>query len=287
LLLARGENKNLFKNYLFYLEENMSNKIGVMSTTYAHYKLEDALSGIANGGFKYVELASIIFPGCIYNDHVFIDSGDIKKSVKLCKEYGVSIIAICFHGRLMKENAIENFKKCIDVADILEVGNVSSGTGEVKTEEDEKRFYEEISLLGEYASGKHINIFLEIHDSWFCNGKAADKIIKKIGLKNIKINYDTANVIYYGDTRPENDIKYTLPNLGHVHLKDKRGGYKIYDFPALGEGEIDFKDIFKTLKNYDGPMCVEIELDGSKHSLDELDEAVKKSFDFLKGFGLV
>jgi len=261
----------------------MKNIIGVMSSTYVHYGLSDALRGIANSGFKYIELCSI--PGMM--DHVFFDADDIKKCGKLCKEYGIKILGIGAHERLMKEDAVKNFKKCIDLAGDLEVGYITTGTGNVESEEDRIKFYREISLLGEYAAKRNISICLEIHGDWLNNGKVATDVVKDINMGNIKINYDTANVIFYGNTRPEKDIKNALGNLGYVHLKDKRGGYKVWDFPALGEGEIDFKVIFEALQEYKGPMCVEIELDGKEHSLEEVDEAVKTSYLFLKDFGLV
>ncbi|NQT65971.1 MAG: sugar phosphate isomerase/epimerase [Actinobacteria bacterium] len=264
----------------------MNNKIGVMSTTYSNYDLEYALKGIANGGFKYIELSSVIVPGQFYKEHVFIDPNDIKMSAKLCKKYGITIVAVCAHGRLMMDNAVENFKKCIDAVNDLEVSYINTGTGDVENEKDQRRFYEEISLLGEYAAKKNITICLEIHDAWFSNGRVASEIVRKIGMENIKINYDTANVIYFGDTRPEDDIQNTLGNLGLVHLKDKRGGYNVWDFPALGEGEIDFKAIFNALKNYNGPMLVEIEFTEEKQPLEEVDKAVKKSYEFLKNFDL-
>jgi len=267
---------------------NQKNIIGVVSSTYAYYDLENMLEGISNAGFKYVELASILFPGQTYKEHVFIDSDNAKKSAELCDKYGITIIAICAHGRLMKDNAIENFKKCINTANELGVSYVCTGTGNVRNKEDKKRFYKEISVLGEYAANKNINICLEIHDGWFCNGKIATEVVKKIGMDNIKINYDTANVIYYGNVRPEEDIKNVInENLGHVHLKDKRGGYKIWDFPPLGEGEIDFEVIFNELKNYSGTMCVEIEFDGKRHQLKKINNAVKNSYEFLKSFNLI
>ena len=264
----------------------MENKVGVISTTYSHYDLKDALEGITGAGFKYIELATIFFPGQLYKDHVFDERGDYKKCAELCKKFNVEIIAICAHGRLMKDDGIKRFKKCIDVANDLGVWCVSTGTGEIKSENDKKRFYNDIRILGEYAAKKDVMICIEIHNAWFSNGKAANQIINEIGMDNIKINYDTANVIFYGDTRPENDIKYALDNIAHLHLKDKRGGYKVWDFPALGEGEIDFNVIINALKDYDGSICVEIEFDGKQHPLEELNKAVKKSYEFLRNFDL-
>lgn len=261
----------------------MKNVVGVMSSTYVHYGLEEALEGIASAGFKYVELATI--PGMM--DHVFFDTSDPRISGKLCKEYGLTLLAIGAHERLMKEDAMETFKTCIDIAHELGVHYITTGTGDVESADDRERFYKEISLLGEYAAKRDVNICLEIHGDWLSNGRAGAEIVKKIGMRNIKINYDTANTVFYGNTRPEEDIKNALDCLGYVHLKDKRGGYKVWDFPALGEGEIKFNPILEVLRDYDGPIAVEIEFDGKERPLAEINGAVKKSYKFLQGFGLV
>ena len=90
------------------------------------------------------------------------------------------------------------------------------------------------------------------------------EVIKKINSPWIRINYDTGNVIFYGGVRPEEDVVAALPYLAHIHLKDKRGGKKVWDFPPIGMGEIDFPRIFEILleQGYSGPISVEIEVLG-------------------------
>ena len=49
----------------------------------------------------------------------------------------------------MKENSVENFKKVLDFAGLAGVKFVTTDTGEVKTKEDEKKFYSIIKELGD------------------------------------------------------------------------------------------------------------------------------------------
>jgi sugar phosphate isomerase/epimerase len=46
-----------------------------------------------------------------------------------------------------------------------------------------------------------------------------------------------------------------------VHLKDKRGGKGVLDFPPLGEGELDIPAMLGDLKDagFSGPVSMEIE----------------------------
>jgi L-ribulose-5-phosphate 3-epimerase len=260
----------------------MKNKIGVITSTYVHNTVEEALDGIVTAGFRYVELITV--PGFV--EHIILSKQDMEKTLELCKKYGLELFSIAGHGRLMKKDAIENFKKLIDAADSINVKYIDTDTGDVKDDNDKKTFYKEIKILGDYAKDKGITIGLEIHGDWCNNGKIASEIIQRINHPNIKITYDTANTIFYGNIRPEEDIKHAIPFLGYVHLKDKKGGYKIWDFPALGDGTVNFKKIFKMLEKYEGPMCIEVELDGKENPLNIINEAVKKSYNFLKNFNL-
>jgi len=52
--------------------------------------------------------------------------------------------------------------------------------------------------------------------------------------------------------------------VANVHLKDMRGGKGDWDFPAIGDGHVDFGRVLEILRDagYDGPYAVEIEFTG-------------------------
>ena len=109
-------------------------------------------------------------------------------------------------------------------------------------------------------------------------------MVNEIQSPFVGINYDTGNAIFYGNVRPEEDIISCLPWIVHIHLKDKRGGYKVWDFPALGKGEVDFGKILGLLppEKRSIPISVEIEFDGKfDHTKDFVDQAVQESFAYL------
>ena len=266
----------------------MKNILGALTTTYGYYKLEDALEGISKAGFKYIEIASS--PGIL--DHIIpipenMKRLDYRKVLENCKNYGINIYAVAGHTRI-ERNAIDDFKKVIDFASIAGIKLVNTGTGDINGKKDENRFYSIMERLAEYAREKEVVICLEMHGSWCNTGKKGAKIIETIKHPNVKLTYDTANVIYYSNAKPEEDIKEAIPYLGNLHLKDHgTGKMKDYNFPQLGEGIINFDKVFNSLKDYSGPIGVEIELDGEKHSLDEVNNCVKKSYDFLGKYKLL
>lgn len=266
----------------------MKNKIGVVSSTYAKYKTEEILEGVSKAGFKYIELAS----APAYFEHIiprpeFATKEDAKNLVNLCKKYGLELYCIASHTRMMKENDVDNLKKVLDYAEFAEVNYITTDAGEVNSKKEEDEFYKKMSELGEYAKRKNVIICLEMHGNWLNNGKIGAEVIKKIGNENVKLNYDTGNVMFYGKVKAEEDIINALPYMGFMHLKE-RPDKPEWNFPALGEGKLDIKKIFKLIKDYKGLISIEIEFtENANPTLEQTNEAVKKSYDFLKKLGVL
>ncbi|MHB8277129.1 MAG: sugar phosphate isomerase/epimerase family protein [Candidatus Humimicrobiaceae bacterium] len=254
--------------------------LSLVSSTYFNYSMEYALSGAKDAGFENIDLAYV-------NNKTghLITEKNIQKNLSLCNKYSIKLFAIAAHDCLLRKNGFEDFKNLINIADFLGVRYITTGSGKINSKDDEKIFLNDINKLGHYADDKKITICIETAGDWIENGEVLAKMMHKVHSKNVKINYDAANVVFYSDSNPVEDIKYTLPYLGYIHLKDKRGGYKVWDFPALGEGSIDFIKIMDILKDYNVPFSVEIEFDGKEHTLTEINNAVKKSYKFLEAIG--
>jgi sugar phosphate isomerase/epimerase len=80
-----------------------------------------------------------------------------------------------------------------------------------------------------------------------------------------------------------------VPHLKHIHLKDKRGGARVWDFPAVGEGHVNFWGLFKILEQegYTAPFSVEIEFSGLPWPpLAEVHRSMKVSYATLSALGL-
>ena len=88
-------------------------------------------------------------------------------------------------------------------------------------------------------------LVLETHGKEHGTGEKLARIVRKIGSARVKLNYDTANVIFYGGVNPVQDLKTCLAETAYIHIKDKGGRDDVWDFPALGKGHIDFPAIFE------------------------------------------
>ena len=266
----------------------MNNKIGVVTSTYPNYNADEALAGVSAASFKYVELASA--PS--YFEHILprpeeAKESDVQDLLKKCASYNLDLYCIAGHTRLLTENGVAKFNSVLDYANTAAVRFVTTDVGEIKVEDDKRRFYNDIAQIADYAQSKNVIVCLEMHGSWCNNGKTGAEIIQKVNHPNIRLNYDIANVSFYGGVWAVDDIKYALPYMDFMHIKEVGSELKKCDFPALGEGKVDFNKIMELIKDYTGPISVEIEFDGKERSLEEINTAVKKSHSFLSELGYV
>jgi len=269
------------------IEKNKKD-FGVFMGDYYNYGIVNSIKGISKAGFKYVELCS--YTGLL-PDPIDITDDDIENLTRTLSDNKITAFSWYYYkgGKdiFIKEKVLSQFKRAFEIANFLKISHITTDADEVKDTADEKEFYKYINEIGDMASEYSIKLSIDIHGYWFCNGKEASRIIKIINNPNIGINYCTGNAIYYGNANPEEDIKYAIPNLFKVHIKDSSGIYHDYNFPALGEGKVDFSIILNELKDFYGPHIAEIELRNQGEPLSEINEAFKKSYDFLNKMKLV
>ncbi|MGC8778507.1 MAG: sugar phosphate isomerase/epimerase family protein [Candidatus Caldatribacteriaceae bacterium] len=256
--------------------------LAVSTNTYHGFSLAEALSGISKAGFRFVELA------CVkgWTNHFDLEgySGeDLKDLKQMLHSLGLQVISLSAHSNLATQDGVVYLQKALRFASVIGAQVVNTGT--VEREEEKDICLHNLGILAQSAEAVGVRIGLEIHGDFLKSGQRARELMQEVRSPFVGINYDTGNAIFYGDTRPEEDITFCLPWIVHVHLKDKRGGYKVWDFPALGKGEVDFQKIlaFLSEKKRTIPLSVEIEFDGKfDHSREFVDEAVQESFAYLQ-----
>jgi len=271
----------------------MNQKVGATTSCYTGFDLQQAVEGISKAGLKYVEL-SAMFVVCDHKgdlaEHVmpeFMDDEDVIALQKQLSASSLTPMSISGHVDLVRSEDVAALKRRIDLAARIGATIVNTKTGDPASAEETKAFFRNVAEAAEYAKDKKIVIGLETSGKYFNTAEKVVPILKKINSDYIRLNYDTANTIYYENVRPEEDIEYGMEYMVHIHLKDKIGGKEDYDFPALGKGNIDFDKIFSIMAkhNYSGPLSIEIEFDG-KHgeTVEDVDKALQDSCAFLKQF---
>lgn len=268
----------------------MKRIVGVNSNTYHGYSIQDAIAGIGAAGFKYVELTAT--KG--WTEHVF----PTMSFDKLCKiKYelkagGMIPFSMSGHCNLMDRDRLEDFVLNIKLAAFFGCHYIISSIGEAhlkdKAQVSDCEVAGHIKEIVPYLEEYDLMLGIENHGR-HGTGKRLKTIVDMVDSARVMINYDTANAIFYGNVDLEEDIKSCIGSIGHIHLKDKAGANDEWNFPAIGKGKIDFKMIVDKLEkaHNDCPLSIEIEFtkDGAK-DLDEVNRAVRDSYDYLKTLGL-
>jgi len=149
--------------------------------------------------------------------------------------------------------------------------------------------YEALTRAGDAAARHGVTIVLETHPDLGTNGAVAAVTMRAVNHPNVRVNWDPANVYYYNencDGRREFDL--ALPYVAAVHLKDTGGGFHAWDFPALGEGVVDFGYILGRLKEtgFRGPCTMEIEgVKDERLTPGQYVARVQKSVEHLRALG--
>lgn len=267
----------------------MADRLAVSTNTYHSYSLDEALRGIAAAGFTSVELSSV--PG--WTEHVPRDADDdeLHRIGERVSRYGLTAISLSGHSDLVSDTGIAEFRKALHIAKVLGIRYVTTSTGGHDASSagslDEQRagFLEWIRPLADEAAVDGIQICLETHGGISTTGALAAELVQLIDRPNVGINYDTANVIFYGGVRPETDITAAAPLINHLHIKDQIGGPGVWNFPAIGTGEVDFAPIFHAVDGvrFTGPCSIEIEFQGEPWPpLDTVETALRTSLAFLR-----
>ena len=268
----------------------MKHIIAVNSNCYHGYTIEEAIDSISSAGFHYIELTAT--KG--WTEHVFPNMSfaylwEVKDRLK---NVGLTPFSMSGHCNLMDRERISDFIANIRLAAFFDCDYIVSSIGEahlkdntvVSNKEAAEHIRELIPILEEFS----LTLVLENHGE-HATGKIIKSIVELVDSPRVLVNYDTANVIYYAEVDPLDDIPSCIDKIGYMHIKDKIGGFQEWNFPALGKGHVNFPKILDLLDKADNscPLSIEIEFtkDGSKNLI-EVDQAVRDSYAYLAGLGL-
>lgn len=269
----------------------MERIIAVNSNCYHGYTIEEALIGIKDAGFHFIELtATKGWTEHVFPDHSFEYLCGLKSKMKAMN---IKPIALSGHCNLMDKERINDFILNIKLATFFGCDYIVSSVGEAHLKDKEKTsnevLAENIKTLITYLEEDNMTLVIEAHGE-HSTGGALKEIIDLVDSERVKINYDTANVIFYGGVNPVEDIDMCIDDVAYMHIKDKAGPEKEWNFPTLGKGRIDFPGIFNKLskKHNNCPLSIEIEFTSKgPKNLEEINEAVRESAEYLIGLGYV
>jgi L-ribulose-5-phosphate 3-epimerase len=254
--------------------------------SYYTYTFEQALEGLAGAGYRAVELTAV--PGATEHVDVHGDPGAVRAQLE---RFGLEAVSISGHSDLTTGDGLQHGLAVVDWAARfgLPVVNTAIG-GHAHVEESEEAFLRNIGPLADAAEAAGVIVALEIHGDLMASGERSIPLLDRIGHPAVKVNYDTANVEFYSGVHAEDDLPAIADRVAHVHLKDTTGGKGVWNFPALGEGRVDFGRVVEILSaaGFEGPYSVEVEFrdDQPWPPLEGVSEAMRASRETLAAHGL-
>ena len=227
------------------------------SIIFLPYTLEEALRGLARAGFTNVEIGAV--KGFL--EHLDPDDPDVDGCRRLLEEHGLTCVSMSGHAQLHTDLGKQRLRNVLAAGKELGIKVLNTFTGDAESPEEVEAFRQNVRELSDEAEAVGIRLCIETDSNLLPTAEIGRKILEELDRDWVQFNYDAGNVRYYTGAVPEQDIEFALPRLGHIHVKDQRGGKGVADFPPLGEGEVDIPLILRRLREtgFSGPASMEIE----------------------------
>lgn len=251
-------------------------KIGNMIHFAEREKLEKYFEQLVFFGFDNCQLGS-------WNPKDWTDENALMVK-ELCEKYGVTISAFwCgwsgpvvwdfYDGQLTlglvppeyRQMRVEQLCAGADWAKKLGVTDVITHMGFIPENPNDPQFAPFCIAVRTVAG------HLKKNDQWllFETGQETPvtmmRCFEKVNMDNLGINLDTANLILYGRANPVDALDVFGKYVRNIHAKDgfyPTNGHSLGKEVRLGDGKVDFKALFKKLKElqYDGYVTIEREI---------------------------
>jgi L-ribulose-5-phosphate 3-epimerase len=263
-------------------------KIGVLVSL--HKEPEPEIKKVADLGLRSCQICS--WAPDDWNDEVG------KKLSEACAKYGVEVSTFwsgCTGPYIWnfiegpgtiglvppqyREMRVAELKKAADFAAKFKLPSITTHVGFIPEDPNDPKFAGTVEACSQVASHcKKLGIGF-----WFESGQETPvtllRTIQKIGLDNLGINFDTANVILYGKANPVDAIDVFGKYVRNTHIKDgfyPTDGMNLGNEAPLGKGKVDFAQVVKKLKKlgYSGPLTIEREISGDQQ-IKDIKKAIK------------
>jgi sugar phosphate isomerase/epimerase len=209
-------------------------------------------------------------------------------------KYGVEATALSEHGpgqrvfdfydgpgtigiipRATREARIRNLKLAADIAQECGIPSIHTHCGFIPENPNDPFYIEAVIAVKEIASycGERGRSFL-------CEtGEETPitllRLIHDVGLNNVFVNLDLANLILYGKGNPVDAMDVIGHLVRGIHAKDglfPTNPRNLGEEVAIGKGRVDFPAMFERLRrvNYKGPITIERETEGAEQREDIL-----------------
>ncbi|HEY7209251.1 MAG TPA: sugar phosphate isomerase/epimerase family protein [Bryobacteraceae bacterium] len=175
-----------------------------------------------------------------------------------------------------RQARIDALKLAADVAEGANVPAIHTHCGFLPENPNDSDYKEGIAAIKEVAAYCKARGRMFLFETGQETPVTLLRAIHDIGLDNVGINLDMANLILYGNGNPVDAMDVFGSFVRGTHAKDglfptdpRNLGREV----AIGKGKVDFRKVIEKLKavNYSGPLTIEREISGPEQKKDILD----------------
>lgn len=272
-----------------------NNRIGIYEKAIpTNFEWKDKIKVAKTAGFDFIEIS--------------IDESDYRLKrlnwtleerqnlVFLLKENNIVLESMCLSGHRRypfgsknkdtRKKAFEIIDKALILAVDLGIKNIQLAGYDVYYEDSDEEtinyFIEGLIYSANKAEEYGIILSLEIMDTWLLGTiSRALEYVKKVNSPNLLIYPDLGNLTQWSDD-PSSELEKGINYIVAIHLKDTLPG--IFKCVPFGEGNVEFEELFNTLKRlkYNKPFLIEMWADNSiDYSFEESVEEISKAKEWL------
>ncbi len=271
-------------------------RFGYNTNGFAHHRLEDALTVLAELGYRSIALTL---------DHRALDpyDPDTTRQLPLVRERlrALDLAVVVETGARFlldprrkhqptllsadpaeRERRLDFLCRAVDMAADLDAGAVSFWSGSpVEAASDEismERLVEGCRRLCDRAERRNVRLAFEPEPGMFVDTMTRwEELHRRVGHPLFGLTLDIGHLHCLGETPIAPHVHRWRDWLWNVHIEDMRFG--VHDHLMFGEGEIDFAEVLSSLSQISYPGGLHIEL--SRHSHNAVDTA-RRALAFLQ-----
>ncbi len=168
---------------------------------------------------------------------------------------------------------IDALKRASDLAKQCGIGAVHTHCGFIPEDPNDALYPQAVQAIHEAAAHCRANGQTFLMETGQETPITLLRAIQDVGLDNVGVNLDTANLILYGKGEPVGALDVIGKYVRGLHAKD--GKYptdpkKLGEEVPIGKGRVDFRAVMRGLRerNYAGPITIEREISGPQQQAD-------------------
>jgi sugar phosphate isomerase/epimerase len=180
-------------------------------------------------------------------------------------------------------------KRASDLAKACGVAAIHTHCGFIPEEPNDPLYPETIAAIKEVATYCGSNGQTLLCETGQETPITLLRAIHDVGLENVAVNLDLANLILYGKGEPVGALDVLGRYVRGIHAKDglyPTDPYGLGEEVPIGKGKVRFPEVMQKLKalSYTGPITIEREISGSRQQADirrsvfYLEELVRREY---------